>query len=1563
MKKEKNFKKLLSLALVFCLILSLSVPAAAAEDVPEVESLRFEQVDNSLIEGARIDEDAVDGAAADAEYKDDEIVRVSIILEEDSVVDAGYSTEDILDNSAALAHMNKVKSNQKTIQRRIERATGSSLDVERNLAVVANIISAEVAYGDIEEIEAVSGVEKVVIETQYEPCTTTASPDMAISTSVVTGTAQAWADGYTGAGARIAIIDTGLDIDHQSFDNEAYVYAITSELRDNRKPEMGPGKNPAPAPIVKPGPGKKNNGPIGKCCIAQPDCGPGKNPGKGPGNNNGKGPKQETTEQLLKKATDKYDLLTDEKLAKALPYLNAYATDNSLTADELSVSNKIPFAFNYIDEDTNVRHIYDTQGEHGSHVAGIAAANRYIEGEDGYADALSTVGVAGNAPDAQVLVMKVFGKGGGAYDSDYMAAIEDAIILGCDAVNLSLGSGNAGMVTSTEYQDLLDKLTSTETVVVMSAGNSSAWADETSYGYLYDDGVNFDTAGSPGSFTNSLSVASVDNLGIFGYTFEVDGTTYSFTETSGYGNDPFVSLAGADELEYVFLDGAGEEADFEGIDVTGKVVFCKRGSISFYVKANNAVANGAIATVVYNNQAGTISMNLTGYEYTAPAISITQADAETIKAASTDMGGYYTGTMKVNAKASAVINDPGYMTMSSFSSWGVPGDLSMKPEITAPGGSIYSVAGTNDAGGGVDQYELMSGTSMAAPQVTGMMAVLKRYIELNGLKTKNLTSRGLAQSLMMSTATPMVDSYGYYYSVLQQGSGLANISDAMNADTYVTMGADATASYADGKVKAELGDDPDKNGVYSFTFTLTNISKKDVTYNLSADVFTQYTEQGFLFGDTDNLDATVKFSTGNKVKVKKNKSVTVKATIALTAETKAALNEYYPTGAYVEAYVYAKPTNGSSTHSIPVLGYYGSWTDPSMYDVGSYIEYKYGLETRAPYLYANNKLSGNAYTVNFGDGSGEYYFGGNLYASETEYHPEFASMNNENGDSIKSIYYALIRNAGLVAAVVSDAETGEIYETKVLGSQYGAYYYVNGSKWYGTSSKMSLNWAGTDADGEALPEGTKVNIDLIAAPEYYATEEGYDISKLGEGAYFSTALTIDNTAPEMIAVTDDESGSLGIIAEDNVGIAAVMLYSENGKTLLGRAAISQDSIATYIATGLDADVYLVAVVDYAGNMSTYRVFMNMEATDEVESVTISDESLVLMKNNSYALSAEVAPVNVSDDTVTWTSTDETVAVVNANGVMTAVGVGECEIIAAATVDPEMTASCAVTVIEIATELNGVVWDENGEVWFSQFNTANLPNYTKLTAASTNAQINGLAYGADGTLYATDLDTEEGVSNLYTVNADLSLNLVGASDIAYTDIAEAMGMGCLTATYYNYVVLVDPTTGSYLGAFNYLSSSNLVGIAYVGSMYHPTYGTYLDMYYFLDDAGNLYFDAFIELDGKYYYFYGEEDALMGNTGIKCDTPYFQSLYFNGEYTFASSFNESTNRVDLYALDTEDTGAVYNLGSFADSVWPVAGMCELGTADAATGNGAAFTNATVKAEASTEAIAVRGMSVGK
>ena len=130
---------------------------------------------------------------------------------------------------------------------------------------------------------------------------------------------------------------------------------------------------------------------------------------------------------------------------------------------------------------------------------------------------------------------------------------------------------------------------------------------------------------------------------------------------------PFTSLdTSADgsgtSLDYVFITGVGQAEDYTGIDVAGKVVFCSRGTTSFYEKAEIAVGLGAIATVVCNNQPGVINMDLTDYKQTAPCVSITQANAAYIKEHSTEAvteGGvtYYTGTLTVDQKLAVSINN------------------------------------------------------------------------------------------------------------------------------------------------------------------------------------------------------------------------------------------------------------------------------------------------------------------------------------------------------------------------------------------------------------------------------------------------------------------------------------------------------------------------------------------------------------------------------------------------------------------------------------------------------------------------------------------------------------------------------------------------------------------------------------------------------------------------------------------------------------------------------------------------------------------------------------------
>ena len=1205
MKKHPYFRRGLCLLLAFVLAAGYLFPVGAAENTAELK-LGIEQVSNDTV-SAELPTAQISSAGQN-EPDMNETVRVSIQLEKASTMDAGFELKGISANSAAMSYRDSLKRGQESLIASIERKVlkGRELDVVWNLTLAANVISANVPRSAIAQIEKLDGVRRVVEEKRYEPQVAsvggTYEPQMGIS-GQMTGAQQSWLSGYTGAGKLIAIIDTGLDTDHQSFSPEGFAYGV---------------------------------------------------------------------EQAAKSSGKTYDLLDTDDIAAVLTELNAYARQAeagvTLTAGDLYINPKAPFGYNYIDANLNVTHDNDSQGSHGSHVAGIAAANRFIPKNGGFADALRETGVAGNAPDAQLLTMKVFGADGGGYDSDMFAAMEDALILGADTINLSLGSPVAGRTYSEEplYEELLQKLAQTDTVVSISAGNYGYWAESTYYGYLFNDDVNFATGGSPGTYTNSLAVASVDNDGDFSGELVVGGHTFGYQESLGdgtveYGNIALDSLdtsadASGTEYEFVYIDEFGMTEDYAGIDLNGKVVFVSRGEISFLEKATNAAALGAAAVVVYNNQSGVVYMDLTGLEYAIPVVSIAQGNAAFVKEAGTakptkNGTTCYVGQLTVVGTFSGHYNDSEFKTMSSFSSWGIPSDLVLKPEITAPGGNIYSVNGVDTSGVG---YELMSGTSMAAPQVAGMSALLLQYIQENGIKAEGMTDRALAHALLMSTAEPLLDgSTGNYYSVMQQGSGLANVASAMTTPVYLSV-----EGQEDGKVKVELGDDPDRTGVYSFRFSLNNLTGQSVSYSLSADLFTQdvfENEEGIRFLDTLTrvLDAQVEFAVNgikldasadmsgcdfngdgavnradaqtlldyltsgtdldtanadlngdgkvstydvhlllkgcaSAVEVPANGSVTVDVTVRLTGEEKARLNDENPAGAYIQAFVNAEAATTAEGEalpdlSIPVLGFYGGWYEPSMFDETCYTTYFTGEESRESY-WATSYVNGVG--VTYGDNNNvTYYFGGNPISTDSRYMPERNAINLERGDYFRGWDFGLIRNAGAHRAVVTNTTTGEELYYEEGGAVDAAYYYAALGGWMNVPQTFEMNFA------PDMEEGERGLLTFSAVVEKYAG----DWSKADT---MEMPFIVDNTAPVITGdsvVIDTEKNVLRLTVSDNQYVAGVVLYDVTGRKQLALCGADQDAPAGSTVTmeipldNVNGYKFVIQVSDYAVNKATYKL--------------------------------------------------------------------------------------------------------------------------------------------------------------------------------------------------------------------------------------------------------------------------------------------------------------------------------------------------------------------------------------
>ena len=1096
-----KFRRLLSVLMAAFMLLTLPITTGVARafaeegttDQTEPESpsesvaLEMEDLDPATLHVHKLgevdeDEEAEGFDPAELEITDlNKIVRASIFLDGKSTIDMGYDTQNIAENSSATAYRNKLRKQQETMQAKIEAELGHELTVKWNLTLLANAISVEVPYKDIAVIRRMEGVKSVELETQYEtPQDAEADhPNTANTSENMVGAKYAWNTlGYTGAGSRVAIIDTGLDTDHQSMNEDAFNHAI--------------------------------------------------------------------------------DLVRAE--GKTVTLMTSIPS-TGLNGSGVSKGAKIPYAYNYVDGNTTVNHESDTQGEHGSHVAGIAAANRFIKNGSNYVDAAETVGAVGMAPDAQILVMKVFGASGGAYDSDYFAALEDAIVLGCDAANLSLGSGAPGFTYSSSYQAKLNAFVNNTTnnhmVVSISAGNAYAFDDQNST-KLYAEDVHFHTGGSPGSFINSLAVAAAQNTLTEGTPLMFNGSQQVFytedTESSegvAYTNPAMTTIAGT--YSYVYIDALGEAADYQtvysAVSLSGKIIIVNRGSLSFVEKGNNAASYSPKALIVANNAEGTIHMSLDDFTGTFPYVAITLKDANAIKAASTEAttGGitYYTGSVQVTTTQVSTVAPRDETEITQFSSWGVPGSLIMKPEITAPGGDIYSLAGYNKTSsgyaGGHDQYEYMSGTSMAAPHITGLSAVLMQYLKENTPDSADLTDtynlRAIAQSLLMSTATPMINSNAYL-SILQQGAGLVEVSKAIEAKSVIMMDeaylTSDTNAAADGKVKVELGDDPNRTGSYEYSFTVYNISDKTLEFELDTALFTQaisgenlshkttllpyggvtYEWDGQAVsaeghdvdrdGDTDDDDAQaiLDYITGEKDEVEDNLDLSVadmdgddlitsldaqlllnwtaggalegyvvgphdKAEVTvhinLTADQKAILDAR-ECGGYIEGFTYVtcitedeENVSYEHEHTIPILGYYGSWTDPTMFDTNSYTESLYGNEQTT---YSGMSAGATNYITVTTNGT-TAKFSGNPYMVEDEFPEERLAVRSDA--MFNNFYYNLVRSAGgtgfAITKLDENGDNASIVTSNVVATGVtGLWFYQSTGAWQNTGLKFySLN--------------------------------------------------------------------------------------------------------------------------------------------------------------------------------------------------------------------------------------------------------------------------------------------------------------------------------------------------------------------------------------------------------------------------------------------------------------------------------------------------------------------------
>ncbi len=370
----------------------------------------------------------------------------------------------------------------------------------------------------------------------------------------------------------------------------------------------------------------------------------------------------------------------------------------------------------------------DTNG-HGTQVAGIISANGQLQGI---------------APGAEIFAYRVSEDGESVPSKLIVDAIDRAILDDVDIINISLGVN----MTHNQIQKSVNAAIKNGIVVVAAAGNG---------------GPDPSSIGSPGSNPNAITVGATYNNreSSMVSTLQIDGEHFQVIPMVG------TQIISEPIIAEIAFGGFSREQDLNDTNVDGKIILAERGGESpdeivyFSDKEKFAALNGAKAIIVYNNRPGIYFGELVheftaeGYNPSIPSLSMTQEDGLEIKQMlSENIIG------EVN-----VFNHPDFIAI--FSSRGPVSPFYFKPDLVAPGVFVNTTSVNNF-------YNITSGTSYAAPHVSGAAALL--------LSKNPEFSPEQIKSILVTTSDVIADEYGEKFDFNTGGAGRLNVTSAYKSE-------------------------------------------------------------------------------------------------------------------------------------------------------------------------------------------------------------------------------------------------------------------------------------------------------------------------------------------------------------------------------------------------------------------------------------------------------------------------------------------------------------------------------------------------------------------------------------------------------------------------------------------------------------------------------------------------------------------------------------------------------------------------------------------------------------
>jgi len=381
--------------------------------------------------------------------------------------------------------------------------------------------------------------------------------------------------------------------------------------------------------------------------------------------------------------------------------------------------------YDFVDNDSIPQ---DTNG-HGTQVTGIIAADGQL---------------IGIAPKVEIFSYRVSSDGESVPSDLIIKAINRAVEDRVDIINISLGVN----MTHAKIDNAVNNAIDHGIVVVAAAGNS---------------GPDKSTIGSPARNPNAITVGATYNNrdSSMVSTLQVGETQFQVLPMLGTNiiSDPISTD--------IIFGKYSRENDFDDLDVRGKIVLAERGGetpdeiVFFSDKEIFASKNGAKGLVVYNNQPGIFFGELI-HEYVSedyypsiPTVSMTREEGLELRKI-------------LESETSAtlnVFNHPDFI--ATFSARGPVSPFYQKPDLVAPGVFVNTTSLKNF-------YNITSGTSYAAPHVSGAIALLLE-------KNPELTPHDI-KSILITTSDVITDQYKKEFEFDAGGAGRIDLKKAFNSE-------------------------------------------------------------------------------------------------------------------------------------------------------------------------------------------------------------------------------------------------------------------------------------------------------------------------------------------------------------------------------------------------------------------------------------------------------------------------------------------------------------------------------------------------------------------------------------------------------------------------------------------------------------------------------------------------------------------------------------------------------------------------------------------------------------